>query len=107
MKKCFSSDLELFFIQVWYDILSSKQGAMVSQAEKLDEARKKVNEYAKEIGHDEVTNVQLRNKIDSLRKKGKDLYKTVRTKTTTGALVEDDYDLEVCWLCRSDMETRM
>ena len=36
-----------------------------------------------------------KNKIDSMKKKAKIAYKSVRMKTTTGANVKDDVDLEV------------
>ena len=59
-----------------------------------------LNTHAHAIGHPEVTGKQIKNKIDSLKKKAKAAYTAVRVKTTTGCLVESDFDLEVsCHFC--------
>ena len=58
-----------------------------------------LNAYACEIWHQELTAKQVKNKIDSLKKKAKAAYKAVRVKTTTGCL-ESGFDLEVsCHSC--------
>ena len=37
----------------------------------------------------------MKNKLDSVRAKAKKVYQDVRRKTSTGVLVENDFDLEV------------
>ena len=95
MKTVFTDNMELRFIEVWHSILTSTEGTMTSQAEKIDKALVLLKEYAPTIGHALFNHKQVKNKIDSLKKKAKAAYKDVRVKTTTGANVEDDYDLEV------------
>lgn len=95
MKTVFSDDMELKFIEIWHGIILSRQGTMTSQQEKIDIAVQELNKYAATIGQEPLSAKQVKNKIDSLKKKAKLAYKTVRIKTTTGTLVEDDYDLEV------------
>ena len=100
METVFSDDMELKFIQLWHDILVGKQGTMTSLQEKIDGVLVELNAYACEIGHQELTAKQIKNKIDSLKKKAKAACKAVRVKTTTGCLVELDFDLEVsCHWC--------
>ena len=68
---------------------------MTSQAEKIALFTDELNRQAKEIGHSELTTDRVKNKLDSVRAKAKKLYQDVRRKTSTGALVENDFDLEV------------
>ena len=90
MKTVFSDNLELKFIQLWHDTLAVRQGMMTSLQEKIDKMLVELNTYAHAIGHPEVTAKQIKNKIDSLKKKAKAAYAAVRVKTTTGCLVELD-----------------
>lgn len=91
--------MELKSIQLWHDILAKKQ--VTSLQEKIDGVLVKLNAYAHEIGHQELTAKQIKNKIDSLQKKAKAAYRAARVKTTTGCHVESDFDLEVSchWYC--------
>ena len=68
---------------------------MTSQAEKIALCTDELNRQAKEIGYSELTTDRVKNKLDSVRAKAKKLYQDVRRKTSTGALVENDFDLEV------------
>ena len=94
MRQVFSDDMELKFIEVWHKRLVDKQGTMTLQSEKVDKVVTVLNDYSKEIGHG-LNAKQIKNKIDSMKKKAKSEYKAVRMKTTTGANVEDDHHLEV------------
>lgn len=94
-RKTFSEEMELRFMQSWHDILLAKQGTMTSQSEKISLCLVGLNRYAKEVGHPDLSIDQVKNKLDSLRAKAKRIYAEVRRKTTTGSLVEDDFDLEV------------
>ena len=98
MKTVFSDDMELKFIEVWRRIISSSQGAMKTLADKVEEALEMLNGNAEEIGHENLGEKQVKNKIDSIKRKAKAVYRQVRVKTTTGSNVEDDYDLEVCYV---------
>ena len=90
--------MELKFIEVWHRIISSSQGAMKTLADKVEEALEMLNGYAEEIGHENLSEKQVKNKIDSIKRKAKAVYSQVRVKTTTGSNIEDDYDLEVCYV---------
>ena len=98
MKTVLSDDMELKFIEVWHRIISSSEGAMKTLADKVEEALEMLNGYADEIGHENLSEKQVKNKIDSIKRNAKAVYRQVRVKTTTGSNVEDDYDLEVCYV---------
>ena len=101
MKTVFTGDMELKFIQLQHNVLLERQRTMTSLQEKIDGVLVEFNAYAQEIGHQELTAKQVKNKTDSLNKKAMAAYKAVRVKSTTGCLVESDFDLEVnChWCC--------
>ena len=68
---------------------------MISQAEKIALCTDELNRQAKEIGHPDPSTDRVKNKLDSVRAKAKKLYQDVRRNTSTGALMENDFDLEV------------
>ena len=90
-RKNFSEELEAVFVQSWYDVCQSRQGSMTTQVEKLQLCLDAVNKCAAQIGVGEVTSDRLKNKLDTLRTKGKMLYADVWVWTSTGALVESNY----------------
>ena len=74
MRQVFSDDMELKFIEVWHKLLADKQGTMTLQAEKVEKVVNVLNDYAMEIGHDLLNAKQIKNKIDSMKKKAKSAY---------------------------------
>ena len=76
-------------------------GSTLTAREKHEKIVTKVNDLGKKEGWDVVDGAKIETKIDSLKRKGKKVYKTFRTKTRTGAPVgEDDFNLEVSTLIR-------
>ena len=78
-------------------IFVGASGSTLTAQEKYAAIAMRVNETgeAEAEGWMEVTRANIETKIDNLKRKGKKIYKTFRTKTKTGAPVDEYFDLEV------------
>ena len=83
-------------MEEWHEILESTQGRMMTKAEKIKLVTSRLRKYgeveALDVG---LTVEQVTNKLDALSGKAKKAYGQFRRQTSTGSLVEDDFDRKV------------
>ena len=80
---------------MYVEVFAGSSGKTLTSAEKHASIAEKISSQGVVLGWPTVTASNVDNKIDALRRKGKNVYKTFRLKTRTGAPVEEDFDLKV------------
>ena len=96
-RQLWTNKAEKALMEVWGELVHSSQGKMLTKQEKLDTTQAKLNKKSTEEQWGiEFTSEQIANKVDALTKKAKKTYEKFRKVTSTGSVVPDKYDLEVC-----------
>lgn len=86
----FTGELEQKLLEIWSTMLRSTDKKMVTRLEKEQKATEQINIYATEIGHHRTFSVkEVSNKIDTLKKRGRQVYDQHKKKTCTGSEVVD------------------
>ena len=99
--RLFSPDMEAMLLEQYEDIWVKANGSTLRAAEKYALIDTQINDVGKKKDWQAVTgstfNVQA--KVDTLRRKGRSVYKSLRRRTRTGAPVPADFDLDVRLCC--------
>ena len=80
----------------WHRMTTDTQRRMLTENEKLEVVREKLDETSEEEGWGLIFSAeQVQNKVDALKKKVKKTYDKFTKKTATGSAVESKIDLQV------------
>eukprot|EP00117_Sycon_ciliatum_P049026 scpid105001/ scgid3636/ len=94
-KSLFDAAMERELMELYVVIFAGSAGKTLTANEKHTLIAERMNAKGKSLGWATLNATNIDNKLDGLRRKGKKMYKTFRSKTRTGAPVEDDFDLKV------------
>jgi len=94
-KSLFDPPMEREMMRQYEEVYTGSSGKTLTTVEKHTLIARRMNEKGASLGWPTLSPSNIDNKIDSIRRKGKKVYKTFRLKTRTGAPVEEDFDLKV------------
>ena len=95
----FSPDMEAMLLEQYEDVWVKASGSTLRAAEKYALIATRINDVGKKKGWQAVTGPNVETKVDTLRRKGRSVYKSFRRRTRTGAPVPEDFDLDVRLCC--------
>ena len=93
--RLFSPDMEAMLLEQYEDVWVKVSGSTLRAAEKYALIATRINDVGKKKGWQAVTGPN----VDTLRRKGRSVYKSFRRRTRTGAPVPEDFDLDVRLCC--------